>query len=460
MLRGLFVDTEQKRAEAVGAFGGVGVAGDDELLLEAAFGFEPVGAAAGAVGSVALGDDAFGLELAGLGEDGGAAAVDVIAEAECAVVAVGEDGGEEFFARAELEVAGVVAVVVEEVEDEVGERVALAFVERCLQRGEGGDAAVVEDDDFAVEGEFVGGEGGDGVGDGAHAVRPVEAFAGEELDAGAGFAGLDAVAVELDLVKPGGAVGRSVGLYGELWRDEGGLGFGGEVGCGGFGCGLCGAAGADVELLADGRALRGGWRAVAVVAVPGAACAGGVFGVPDVVALAGDLVHGAAGDGGVGFGVGDGGRGFGALEVVVFFDEEPVGLVRGAPARAGGFARGAMRMSVHLPCSLVPSRTNLSEPSCEGLRDVFVAGLRVPGALVPDHDGAAAVLAFGDDAFEAAVLHGVVFDLHGEAAVAGVVAGALGDGPGFEDAVPAEAEVVVQMRGGVLLDDEGEAFGA
>ncbi len=94
------------------------------------------------------------------------------------------------------------------------------------------------------------------------------------------------------------------------------------------------------------------------------------------------------------------------------------------------------------------------------LGDVLVAGLRVPGALVPDHDGAAAVLAFGDDALEAAVLHGVVFDLHGEAAVAGVVAGAFGDGPGFEHAVPAEAEVVVQVRGGVFLDDEGEGVRA
>ena len=82
VLRGLFIDAEKQRAEAVGAFGGVGVAADDELLLEAAFGLEPVGAAAGAVGGVALGDDAFGSELAGLGEDGGAAAVDVVAEAE------------------------------------------------------------------------------------------------------------------------------------------------------------------------------------------------------------------------------------------------------------------------------------------------------------------------------------------------------------------------------------------
>ena len=87
--------------------------------------------------------------------------------------------------------------------------------------------------------------------------------------------------------------------------------------------------------------------------------------------------------------------------------------------------------------------------------DVGVAGLRLPCALVPDHDGAAAVLALGDDALEAAVLHGVVFDLDGEALVPHVIAGALGDGPAFEDAVPAEAEVVVQAGGGVLLDDEG-----
>ena len=91
--------------------------------------------------------------------------------------------------------------------------------------------------------------------------------------------------------------------------------------------------------------------------------------------------------------------------------------------------------------------------------DVGVAGLRLPGALVPDHDGAAAVLAFGDDAFEAAVFHGVVFDLDGEALVGDDIAGALGDGPAFEDAVPAEAEVVVKVGGGVLLDDEGMLAG-
>ena len=49
----------------------------------------------------------------------------------------------------------------------------------------------------------------------------------------------------------------------------------------------------------------------------------------------------------------------------------------------------------------------------------------------------------------------MVFDLDGEALVSHVKAGALGDGPALEDAVPAEAEVVVEARGGVLLNDEG-----
>ena len=49
--------------------------------------------------------------------------------------------GEELLAFADGEVAGVVAVEVEEVEDEVGEGVALALVEGGLEVGEGGDAA-------------------------------------------------------------------------------------------------------------------------------------------------------------------------------------------------------------------------------------------------------------------------------------------------------------------------------
>ena len=170
-----------------------------------------------------------------------------------------------------------------------------------------------------------------------------------------------------------------------------------------------------------------------------------------MVFAGGDLFHGAAGDDGVGFGVGDGGVGGRALEVVVLLDEEPVGLGLVEPPELAVHA-DERPLALHLGAV----EDELERAVAQAGVDVGVGGLRLPGALVPEHDGAAAVLALGDDAFEAAVLHGVVFDLDGEALVRDDVAGALGDGPGLEDAVPAEAEVVVEVRGGVLLDAEGE----
>src|ERR1019366_4119541 len=79
-------------------------------------------------------------------------------------------------------------------------------------------------------------------------------------------------------------------------------------------------------------ALRG--VGFALLAVPGLVAGARVFGVPDVVLAAGDLVDVAAGDDGVGLCVGDGGSRRGALEVVVFLDEQPVWLA----GRAAGLA--------------------------------------------------------------------------------------------------------------------------
>ena len=67
--------------------------------------------------------------------------------------------------------------------------VARALLEGGLQVGEAGGAVGGEDDDFAVEGDAVGGEARDLGGDGGHAVGPVEAGAGEELDLGVGLCG-------------------------------------------------------------------------------------------------------------------------------------------------------------------------------------------------------------------------------------------------------------------------------
>src|ERR1035441_5419867 len=185
-----------------------------------------------------------------------------------------------------------------------------------------------------------------------------------------------------------------------------------------------------------------------LLGMPGLVAGTRVLGVPDVIFAAGDLIDAAAGDNGVGFGVGDGGRGGRPLEVVVLLDEQPVGFGLGA----AGAAMHADERPLSLELRAV--KDELQRARAQAGVNVGVGGLRLPRALVPDHHGAAAVLALGDDAFEAAVLHGVVFDLHGEALVGDDVAGALGDGPGFEHAVPAQSEVVVQMRSGMLLDYE------
>jgi hypothetical protein len=156
------VVAEEKRADAVGAFAGEGEAGDDELLLVEAFGLEPVAAADAAVGCVGtLGDDAFGVKSASLAEDGFAVAGNVFGEAEGFVGVFficrrrWKEMREELLALVEGEVARVVAVEMEEVEDEVGEGMGFGVLEGGLEESEAGVAVGREDDDFAVEGAVV-----------------------------------------------------------------------------------------------------------------------------------------------------------------------------------------------------------------------------------------------------------------------------------------------------------------
>ena len=110
-----------------------------------------------------------------------------------------------------------------------------------------------------------------------------------------------------------------------------------------------------------------------------------------------------------------------------------------------------MRTSIQPPWSFSPCERELELALARAPR---AGRLGLPRAAVPEHDGAAAVLALGDDAFEAAVLERVVLDLHREALVRRVEARPLGHGPALQDAVELQAEVVVQAAGGVLLDDE------
>ena len=77
--------------------------------------------------------------------------------------------------------------------------------------------------------------------------------------------------------------------------------------------------------------------------------------------------------------------------------------------------------------------------------------VRHPEAAVPQHDRPAAVLTLGDRAFEVSVLERMVLDLDGEALVAWIERGPLGDGPGFEHAIQLQPQVIVQAGCSMLL---------
>src|SRR4029079_417886 len=75
-------------------------------------------------------------------------------------------------------------------------------------------------------------------------------------------------------------------------------------------------------------------------------------------------------------------------------------------------------------------------------------------AVIPDLDGACAVVALRDLALELRVLDRVVLDVDGEVLRARLEGDALGDGPRGEGAVALEPEVVVEPPRVVALDDE------
>ena len=73
---------------------------------------------------------------------------------------------------------------------------------------------------------------------------------------------------------------------------------------------------------------------------------------------------------------------------------------------------------------------------------------------IPDDHFARAVLPRWNHAFERGIVVRVILGLHGEALFARIERRAPGNRPGLENAFAFEAEVVVQLPGGVLLDDE------
>ena len=89
--------------------------------------------------------------------------------------------------------------------------------------------------------------------------------------------------------------------------------------------------------------------------------------------------------------------------------------------------------------------------------DLVVVPLEdVVGAAVPDRHRPGAVLALGDLAVEVEVLQRVVLGAHRQPVVLGGVGQEVRNRPAGQGAVVLEAQIPVQARGAVLLDDEAQ----
>ena len=218
----LVADADQQGPEAGSALGRP--AADDDLVPAPAFGFDPAGRAAGAIGRVQLlGDDALQIHAAGAFQHrltGGAEMVDV-AEAFRACLADPVDPGlKARLAVGQREFAQVLVALEQEVEGEIDQAVGAAVRDGGLQGREVGHVVGVERAQLPVD-HGVRPAGGVG-GQGGEAIAPVQTLAGAQGRLAAADADLDAVAVELDLMGPAGRAGRMVRDLAKLDRDKGG----------------------------------------------------------------------------------------------------------------------------------------------------------------------------------------------------------------------------------------------
>jgi hypothetical protein len=125
--------------------------------------------------------------------------------------------------------------------------------------------------------------------------------------------------------------------------------------------------------------------------------------------------------------------------------------------------RGSLFLELHQR-ELAAKLLSLEEESDVAVGHSFSQGLFAIGSargrsfnvssLVPDHDGARAVVPFGNGSLETAVLDWVIFDLDGEPWIGRGKGGALRYGPTFQRSVQLQAEIVVSSGRRVLLHDE------
>ncbi len=170
-------------------------------------------------------------------------------------------------------------------------------------------------------------------------------------------------------------------------------------------------------------------------------------GIPHPVAVVGDRFERAAGLDTERIVHNDGVAALRHSRVVALFDQKPIR----APF-AGGFAAHPHQCPVAV--QLLAAQFEFQRALGMGCCRVGIG--RDPYAAVPQQHGAAAILPFGDDALEPAIIDRVVLDLDSEPLLTGVEARTLRHRPALQYAVELETKVEMQPARVVLLDDESE----
>src|SRR5260221_8782125 len=410
------VVAEEQRAEALARAAGIAEADDDELLAIAAFDLEPAPAAARHIGRVALlGDDAFEGVGAGVLEEFRTARILVIAIAQDAARLAGDEALQCRLAVNEPHPEEVAVAEIEEVEAVIDERAGLAVRKRLLQGGKPRLAVGGERDDLAVEHRLVNRQRGHDGGDLGEFSRPVETVAGEQGRLAARQPRQDAIAVELDLVQPVVAARRVIDQRRQLRLGR-----------------------ARQRRLARPRQPFQQRRRLGCGPLAAAR-------IPYPVGMRRDRRHVAAAGDAERVLVDDSGAAARLGELILLLDQQPVlaFLARGSPAHADER----------------PFALQLLAVEGEFERALAIGGfgvlvVRLPGAVIPEQHRAAAILTPRNDALEIAIVERMVLDMDGKALLAGIEARALGNRPALEDAVELEAEIVMQPRRRMLLDDK------
>src|SRR6516225_7488149 len=351
----------------------------------------------------------------------------------------------------------IAPIDMEKIEDVINEALALACLQRRLQRGKARNAVFFLDDDLAVNQRRARRKLGDGGGDVRKFFVPIEALAGEQADFAVVEPSLDAVTVELDLMRPAGAARRRRAQNGERRRYE-----------------IRQSRAARTPLLVLGaflaaflrrgrttRTTRTLLRTLAPARTPRSRVAFGRAGLdvifdafvrmPDPFATLAcrDFGDRAAADHRQRFALENVRITRAARFLVLRFDQKPWLLFFPGPA-------------VH--AHEMPSPMQLLALQGEGEMTFLVAhvrvALRVPAAAIPNHDGAAAILPLRDGSLEGVVFDRMIFHMDGKALLVRNEARAAGDRPALHHPVELEPQIIMQTPRGVFLDDELISLGS